>query len=459
MKNIILKYYYLFGFIVCLSSCKDFIEVKQPINRITGDAVFQEDGTAIAAINGCYARLTTSSLYFANGGLSVFLGMYADDITTNLTVTNYRDFANSTLTASNSLISTNIWRNCYETIYQLNRCIQGLQGPNSLNQAMKNQLQGECYFLRAFCYWYLTNSFDAVPIITGTNYETNATLPRRDPSIVYTLMKEDLLKAKELLKPEYPSTGKFRANKFVATALLARLCLYEQQWQDAETYSTEVINSGLYSLPTPANAFLMASPEAIWQLTIDGQTSNTQEGTNFVPLASGNTLPLYPLTTSLRTAFETGDLRYTNWVGSKTVNGTPHYFPYKYKSRGTAVTAKVEQPIVLRLAEQYLIRAEARANRNNLINAVEDLKLIRGRAGLGTTTSTTNQNEVLTAIIKERRVEFFAEYGHRWFDLKRTGALDVTLNYKPEWQSTDRLLPIPQSEMLLNTNLTPNPGY
>ncbi|WP_343748186.1 RagB/SusD family nutrient uptake outer membrane protein [Fluviicola sp.] len=459
MKTLKIKFILLATITLWLYGCSKFIDVDNPTNRITGDVVFQEDATAIAAINGCYARFPAVNLYFANGGSSVFLGMYADEVITNLTTASYREFANSALTSTNTIVYNNFWRNAYETIYQLNRCIIGLQNSTAISPAVKNQLQGECHFMRAFCYFYLTNLFGDVPLTTEVNYEDNAKLSRTTTATVYAQMKDDLLMARNLLRPEYPSAGKFRANKYVATALLARVCLYTEQWQDAEIYSTEVINSGLYILPAPANAFLEASSEAIWQLTIDGQTFNTQEGTNFVPVATGTTLPSYPLTTSLRTSFESGDLRCTNWVGTKVVSGTTHYFPNKYKSRGTVVTAKVEQPIVLRLGEQFLIRAEARFKLNNAAGAVDDLRIIRNRASLTTNINSNDLVAVQNAIIKERRIELFAEYGHRWFDLKRTGGLTAALSYKPEWQSTDALFPIPNAELLLNTNLTPNPGY
>src|SRR5690606_18661981 len=155
-------------------------------------------------------------------------------------------------------------------------------------------------------------------------------------------MRQDLLQARNLLNPEYQTIGKFRANKYVATALLARLCLYEENWKDDEQYSTEVIESDLYILPGIDVAFLKESTEAIWQLMTDGQTFNTREASSFVPLEVGPALPSYPLTTNLLTAFEIGDQRYNQWVGSKTVNETTHYFPYKYKIRGTAVDEKIE---------------------------------------------------------------------------------------------------------------------
>nr|WP_121272130.1 RagB/SusD family nutrient uptake outer membrane protein [Pedobacter schmidteae] len=459
MKKLNLKYKVLFGIAICLSACSRFVEVEAPSNRITGDVVFLEDATATAAVNGRYAKFIETNRHYINGGLSMFLAMYADETTTNQTTVEYRDFVNATLTSGNSIIYNNFWRTAYENIYQINRCLVGLQNATTLTPTVKNQLQGECYFLRAFCYFYLTNLFGDVPLSTEVNYESNSMLSRTSTTAVYTQMKEDLLKARDLLKPGYPTSGKFRANKYVATALLARVCLYAEQWQDAETYSTEVINSGLYGLPSPATAFLEASSEAIWQLTIDGQIFNTIEGNVFVPSATGTTLPQYPLTTSLKNVFESTDLRLANWVGSKTVSGITYYYPAKYKNRGTTTNPKTEQPIVLRLGEQYLVRAEARFKQNNLSGAVDDLKIIRNRAGLTTNISTNDPVEVQKAMMKERRTELFAEYGHRWFDLKRTGNLDATLSYKPEWQSTDRLFPIPQAEILTNTNLTPNPGY
>ena len=70
-------------------------------------------------------------------------------------------------------------------------------------------------------------------------------------------------------------------------------------------------------------------------------------------------------------------------------------------------------------------------------------------------------NEIINAVLKERRVELFTEYGHRFFDLKRLEKLDSTLkSVKSGWKTTDRLFPIPNTELSANPNLKPqNPGY
>jgi hypothetical protein len=169
----------------------------------------------------------------------------------------------------------------------------------------------------------------------------------------------------------------------------------------------------------------------------------------------------YALTEELLSSFEENDLRYEEWTEpiSDTDNTITFYYPHKYKADYNE-TESLEYSILFRLAEQYLIRAEARAHLGNLIGAANDLNLIRERAGLAATQANT-QTELLEAIQKERQLELFTEQGHRWFDLKRTGNSGTILNdIKPNWNETNLLLPIPESQLELNPNLLPqNAGY
>jgi hypothetical protein len=115
--------------------------------------------------------------------------------------------------------------------------------------------------------------------------------------------------------------------------------------------------------------------------------------------------------------------------------------------------------MVFRLAEQYLIRAECYARQEKIDEAKSDLDMIRKRAGLPAETASI-PDELLTAIAGERRIELFAEWGQRWFDLKRTHkATEILAPIKPGWQPTDTLFPIPSGEILKNTALTQNEGY
>jgi hypothetical protein len=137
---------------------------------------------------------------------------------------------------------------------------------------------------------------------------------------------------------------------------------------------------------------------------------------------------------------------------------TDFYYPYKYKSRLSSGPA--EYYIVFRISEQFLIRSEVRAYLNDLPGSIADLNKIRNRAGLPNTLA-NDQSSLLAAIEAERRVELFTEWGHRWFDIKRTGRADLVLaNEKgANWQPTDTLYPIPFGQIQLNQNLTQNPGY
>jgi hypothetical protein len=183
---------------------------------------------------------------------------------------------------------------------------------------------------------------------------------------------------------------------------------------------------------------------------------NTAEGFAFIP-SSPTVIPNYIIDTSLLNAFEPGDLRKTTWLDSNSVNGITYYYPFKYEV--ATGTNKTEYNMVLRLAEQYLIRAEARTQLGELSGAEEDLNIIRNRAGLPDTKA-TDQQSLMNAIMQERRVELFTEWGSRWFDLKRWGIIDNVLSIeKPGWKSTDQLYPIPQQEIMSNPNLKQNAGY
>jgi hypothetical protein len=117
-------------------------------------------------------------------------------------------------------------------------------------------------------------------------------------------------------------------------------------------------------------------------------------------------------------AFESSDKRKTDWLESVTAEGKTYYFPFKYKTDFAGLSTVQEYTVILRLAEVYLIRAEARARQGNVNGAKLDVNVIRTRASLAGTTAATDA-QLMVAIEQERRVELFTEWGHRWLDLKR----------------------------------------
>jgi hypothetical protein len=439
------------------SGCKKFVAVELPPTQTSTEAVFATDQTATAAVTGIYANLVSGTLSLTNGGMSIYPSLSADDLYNTAPSEDLDPFTSNSIPATNSTgIYQRMWTKAYSTLYQVNAVAKGLEEAKSVSPVLKAQLMGEVKTIRSFIYFYLVNLFGGVPLITGTDYRENLQLPRVAAEKVYEQIIKDMEEAIGLLPAVYAGSGRVRINKWAAAALLARVYLYNKEWAKAEIQATAVINSGSYSLVSNLNnVFVSTSNEAIWQLM--RETNNTAEGAAFIPSGT-STKPTYAATNSLVNAFETNDQRKTMWLKANVISGQSYYYPFKYKVRsGTPVT---EYLVVLRLAEQYLIRAEARVQQDKLQAAKDDLNEIRKRAGVPNTTAATKQ-EILTALEHERQTEFFAEWGHRWLDLKRTERANAVLGVLkvPNWQATDVLYPIPLQEIQRNPALVQNEGY
>ena len=149
----------------------------------------------------------------------------------------------------------------------------------------------------------------------------------------------------------------------------------------------------------------------------------------------------------------------STWTGNTVIGSDTFYYPRKYEIPGGGTVS--EDHIMFRLAEQYLIRAEARMQQANITGAIEDINIIRSRAGLGTLPVSLSPDQAAAAIQQERRIELFAELGHRWLDLKRTNKADLIIGtLKPStWKPTAALWPVPQSQISADPFLTQNKGY
>jgi len=443
--------------ILLFTSCKKFIEVNPPANVVTTETLFSDDQTATSAINGLYSQMMISNLFFANSSMTVFPGLSSDELIRTAPDALTDPFQKNAITTNNYYLDLGLWKKGYNHIYHANSILKGLTNAPGVSSGVRDQLTGEAKFARAFCYFYFANLFGDVPLITSTEYQINQSVPRTSVAEIYQQIISDLKDAQNLMGLSYPSTGKVRPNKHTATALLARVYLYQKNWAEAEAQATILINAGTYNLTNLNSVFLANSSEAIWQLLPVLNFINTADGISFVPFSSA-AKPAYVVTDGLLNAFESNDQRKTNWLKSNTVSGQSYFYPYKYKVNISPTV--MEHNMVLRLAEQYLIRAEARAEQNNINGSQSDLNIIRTRAGLPNTTA-NDKTSLLDAIQRERRIELFAEWGHRWFDLKRTNKIDAILSVaKPSfWQTTDALYPIPMSELQANPALVQNPGY
>lgn len=443
-----------------MAACDNFVEVDLPTSQLTSPAVYENYTTATAAMVDIYAQMRNNGVLAGTvTGVSNQMGNYTDELTfygnSNLGTIN---FYNNTLIPSNTDISM-LWNSSYSQIYATNAVIEGVNNSTGLSVTEKNQLLGEAYFTRALLHFYLFNLFGDIPYITTTDYRVNSTVSRMPSTQVYANIKTDLLLSSSILSDNYITPERVRPNKATVKTLLARVYLYTGDWSAAVSEASAVINNtGLYVWDTNLdNIFLKESTTTIWQLMPQSEGRNTEEGSTFI--FTQGPPPVVALSNNLIAAFEAGDQRKNHWTNAVTDGVNTWRHAYKYKQFSNTGTSQ-EYSIIFRLAELYLIRAEALAQLNDLSAAKTDLNKIRNTVGLPDTPAVTQQ-EVLSAIIKERRVEFFTELGHRFFDLKRTNNLDTTLSgVKNGWNSTDKLLPLPESELLMNPNLSPqNPGY
>ena len=472
-----------------LASCEKLVTVDPPINSVTTGFVFESETRAKQAMAGVYSAVfqgrSQASSLFSPGGYTTLLGALSSDELYCLQADLHPLYPyNLNRALENGTGSKSLWLSGYDIIYAANGVIEGIQASASnpeFSEQAKNRMIAECRVIRAFSYFYLTNLFGNLPLVTTVDWNKTRTLPRSPQSAIYKLIVDDLLFARDHLPPVNTNSAGERvyADKWAATALLARTYLYLGEYPKAWEQADAVIrNIGQFSLETdPNKVFSTKSKEAIWQLKQSTDNSNfgnaTPEGVLLIPPRGGTPVTDfyhagYVLTNELLDAFEDNDARKASWVQATALNPMnipgQYYFPYKYKTLKVVGGPVTEFYTMLRLAEQYLIRAEAASHgAGSTTDAIADLNMLRRRAGLQDLPDNLTQTELQTAIAQERRVELFCEWGHRWLDLKRTGKATSVLSQIPmkqPWLGDFQLLyPIPPTEVEFGPGMEQNPGY
>lgn len=448
----------LITLLTTFGGCKKLIENNASGGQLLDKEVYKDSTTVKGALAGMYSSLITNNRYSVL--MSGFPGYSADELT-NYNLEAVNQFVLNSILTTNTEVNNNLWSAPYSVIYAANAIIENVPGGSNLTPKFQAQSIAEARFIRAFCYFYLINLFGDVPLVTTTDVDANKTSPRSPEAAVYSQITDDLLFAQANLPASYvlSAGARTRANKWAATALLARTYLYQGNWAAAETQATSLVdNTALFGLEDLNRIFVPTSKEAILQLYNDASGINPYASA-MLPSPTAPTIPKYVFTEQLKNAYaaETGDARRTAWTITVTApNAIVYTCPAKYK--GTT-PGNAEYFTLFRLGEQYLIRAEARAQLNNLTGSRADLLMIRQRAGLGATPA-NDKNALLLAVERERRIELSCEMGHRWFDLKRTARANTVLGaVKPTWKPEAALYPIPADQRSRNGNLTQNPGY
>lgn len=423
--------------LMVLPGACSFLEIPAPKDQLVRGNVYTSDQSATAVISGIYHGLIEASGQLGNLGIVTELS--SDQLVYTGNDNGYRQFFENSLDESNGMIQ-NLWTALYRTIYRCNAAMEGLAGATGLSAGLADQLRGEVLAVRAFCYFYLVNLWGDVPLVESADYRVNQRIGRTPSATVQAAILADLQEAEALLSDAYPSADRARINKRAVQALLARVYWLDGNWQQAAGAATNVIDDPAYVLEDTEAAFSMGSRGTIWQLI---PFNLPAQAPTYIP-GQPEIIPAYYIAPQLLDDVEPGDQRTAAWVGTNVVDGVSYHYPYKYKV-ASGNNPATEALVVFRLAEQYLIRAEARAMLDDEAGALADLNAVRQRAGL----EEVGHGEVLLeAIARERRIELFAEWGLRWLDLKRSGTAESVL-----W-------PLPLAERQRNPNLAPqNDGY
>lgn len=436
---------------VLLVSCTKMLDI-QPNDAISSQVAITDKSGVEKAIYGAYDAFQQAGLYGRN---RVILGdLAADNLVWTGTNMDYSQIVSHNVSIDNSIID-GMWTGAYDGINRVNNILAALPGVGDLTETEYNMYEGEALFMRALFYFDLLQYFGGVPIKTAPTLDvTSVNQSRNTVDEVYDRIIEDLGNAK-LLLPEPGSMSPGRANKYAATALLARVYLTRFQTQNDGLYAAmaasqadEVIESGKFSLTRPYSALYAGSDnsERIFQIVFSAQDKN-RLAEYFMPRSMTGRYEVGPADTLIHSWDPADSVRYDASVAYDSV-GYPYCVKYMELVEGS------DPVLVIRLAEMHLIIAEAHAYSNGDIAVIQDnINAVRDRAGLAPTTAST-YDELKLAIENERRFEFAFE-GHRWFDLARTKRAKTLLGI----EDYQLLFPVPLSEMTTNSLMEQNPGY
>ncbi|MBC7887315.1 MAG: RagB/SusD family nutrient uptake outer membrane protein [Ferruginibacter sp.] len=437
MKNKSILFSFLFLMAASLLSCKKYLDVE-PYDSVSDENTIFDQASAETAVRGAYRSLASNSYGSAFQTTVLLSGgdiRSLNNAQTDLNTINYD------LRSDIGFLST-FWSNGYNTINRANHVIEKvpLITDARLTQALKDQLVGEAYFIRALSYFDLGRLFGNAQIfLTPTKTVADKLgVSQSAQSRIYEQAIADLNQAALLLPNEIVRN---RARKLTAVALRARVYLYQKKYAEAEADASTVLSNPNYKLIKPF-ALAAGTSESVLELSFSVDAVNAGFG---LWNTSNRALEPKAALHSLLNDSTIGGRRKILSVANASGQFIGGIFP-----TNTAAN------YILRTAELYLIRAEARAQKSapDLIGAVEDLNAVRFRSAVPLTTAFAKE-DILQGIENERRVEFALE-PFRWFDLVRTGRAAAVLGAtNPE----KYIFPIPASEILADPSLDQNPGY
>lgn len=456
MLTNIIKGIALIWVVTFASSCKKYLETT-PIGAVSDDAPIIDKASAETALRGVYRQLASSGYY---GETYVTLGYFPSGDIKNLTTGGAANLVNVNFRADDANFNS-AWNAIYNTINRANHVISKTPSVVDplLTQELKDKYIGEAKFIRALAYFDLARAWGGVQLVLEptSSLVDRPVIQRSTLEQTYDQVLADLQDAEQLL-PD--NLNRIRATKRTVWALRARLHLYRGEWAQAEEYASKLIDlSSDYTLVKPFSGWfknnVVATPESIFELEYSAINPSAIRAQMQHPTKGGTYryAPNDKFVQLLNDSLVSGGRKAL--IGSVTQGGTTIWFGDLYYR-----LPATDPAYIFRIAEMYLIRAEARAHLAKTAEALADLNEIRKRADVPELSLATD-NEVLLAVENERRVEFAFE-AHRWFDLARTGRAEAVLeaidpNTKVE--AYELKFPVPITQIQLDASLSQNEGY
>ncbi len=448
------------AFLLSLSSCREILE-PPPVDLLV-DALVLNSASDIEPV-----RLGLYNAFRSVAAPMVVAGSFtADLIQHNGTFAVYNELGNKQITASNDAAEA-LWQSIYGVVYIANFIEERIANIPGLTEADRKRTVAEARFLRGFVNFIGAYTYGDIPKVTTTDIITNRNIPKTSRADILQSVLADYNAA----LPDLPVTNsnkvlaKSFATQNAVRAALARYFLYQKDWVQAEKYADDIIASKLQTLPDKYSdvIFQEFDTETILEVAYANNSSDdpgtSTFGLNNILVGRREVIPAnsYVLTMLEPNA---GERQQTIAFKSSDQGGNDN--GWSVAKYGTPDQAN-NNITIFRLAEQYLIRAEARVQQGRLVGsngAQGDINILRTRAK-APVVSLTTQSDALLIIEKERVYELSFE-GHRWYDLKRTGRIQQVMSaFSPNWNAKYELWPIPQVEIQRNRSLVgaQNPGY
>ena len=495
MKNSInkkiLSWTLIAGLSLGLGACSDDFLDRAPKGELTSDNFFQDANHAEQAVNAIYSHLRNFNVHvFSYIGLTDIASDDADKGSVPGDAGFLQDINDFTFDANNTAVN-GTWRGNYQGVFRANQVLANIPRI-AMNEQLKTQYLAEARFLRAYFYFFLVRAYGDLPLIDRPLNPAEYRQARGPKERIYEFIEEDLQFAEDNLpeKSEYSASDLGRATSGAAKAFLAKVHLFQNDFQAAFQVAQEVISSGEYALYPDYEAIFRKegehSSESIFEVTTvaleqggGGSQFNEVQGIRGNP---NNGWGFNSPSANLVAAFEQGDPRLRATVISngdtlpsgEVVRADPNMGPNARFSRKAWLPER--PPIgfgnsganirLFRYSDLLLIAAEAANEIGNQSQALNYLNQVRARARQGNSSilpdvTTTNQTELRQAIWRERRVELAMEQ-HRYFDIVRQGrAQQIYQNLGITWvPGKHEVFPIPQAEIdISGGTLLQNPGY